>query len=365
MRRRRRRPAPSGGCGSRRGRTPRAGSPPPRHRARGPLAPSRHGSRSRRRRSRPRRRCAAPGPRRAAHGTGARRPARARRRSRSPARCWAILGSFAPVPLDLAVQIVNYRTKAHLGPCLEAVLADLRSTPLEYRVLVRDNASGDDLSELAAALPGVEFEVAESNDGFGAAENALAQRHDARVLLALHPDAVVSPGTAAGLHALLAEPRVPAAGPRLVDAQGRAHTWDHGELRGARARLASAAGHSHPRERAERADVAWVSGACAAISHAWFDAVGGFDPGFFLYKEEEDLCLRMRRLGARVVYAPELTVRHEQSVTGARDEHLAASVRRFRDKHVRTRVGRAVLPRVHRDVVAWEGRARKLVRGRR
>jgi N-acetylglucosaminyl-diphospho-decaprenol L-rhamnosyltransferase len=269
------------------------------------------------------------------------------------------------VPPDLAVQIVNYRTQAHLGPCLEAVLADLRSTDLEYRVLVLDNASGDDLSELAASHPGVEFDVAGSNDGFGAAQNALAARHDARVLLALNPDALVSPGTVAGLHALLAEPGVAAAGPRLVDELGRAHAWDHGELHGARARLAAAAGHSHPRERAARADVAWVSGACAAISHAWFDAVGGFDPGFFLYKEEEDLCLRMRRLGARVVYAPELTVRHEQSVTGARDTHLDASVRRFRDKHVRTRVGRAVLPRVHRELVAWEGRARKLVGWRR
>jgi GT2 family glycosyltransferase len=267
--------------------------------------------------------------------------------------------------LDLAVQIVNYRTQAHLAPCLDAVLAELRSTPLECRVLVRDNASGDDLSELAAAHPEVAFEVAERNDGFGAAQNALAARHDARVLLALNPDAVVFPGTVAGLYALLSEPGVAVAGPRLVDDAGRAHAWDHGELHGARARLAAAAGHSHARARGTRADAAWVSGACAAISRAWFDAVGGFDPGFFLYKEEEDLCLRMRRLGARVVYAPELVVRHEQSVTGARDQHLDASVRRFRDKHVRTRAGRAVLPRLHREVVAWEGRARKLVGGRR
>jgi hypothetical protein len=62
-------------------------------------------------------------------------------------------------------------------------------------------------------------------------------------------------------------------------------------------------------------------------------------------------------------------VHHEQSVTGARSVHLDASVRRFRAKHVRGgRAGRAVLPRVHREVVAWEGRARRageLLRGRR
>jgi GT2 family glycosyltransferase len=273
------------------------------------------------------------------------------------------------VPLDLAVQIVNYRTRAHLGPCLQAMLADLRATPLSARVLVLDNASGDDLSDLAATHAGdpVEFDTAASNAGFGAGHNALAARHDAGVLLLLNPDVVVAPGTVAALHAALAEVGVAAAGPQLVDAAGRVHAWDHGEVRGARARLAAAAGHSHARERHARAEVAWVSGACAAIARPWFDAVGGFDPGFFLYKEEEDLFLRMRRLGARVVYEPAVRVLHEGSVTGARGEHLDASVRRYRDKHVRTRVGRAVLPPLHREVVAWEGRlrrARSLVRGR-
>jgi GT2 family glycosyltransferase len=103
------------------------------------------------------------------------------------------------------------------------------------------------------------------------------------------------------------------------------------------------------------------------VSRPWFDLVGGFDPAFFLYKEEEDLCLRMRRLGARIVYEPALRVLHHESVTGARGDHLAASVRRYRDKHVRTRVGRSLLPPLHREVVAWEGRlrrARSLVRGR-
>ena len=265
------------------------------------------------------------------------------------------------VPLDLAVQIVNYRTQAHLGPCLRAVLDDLRATPLDHRVFVLDNASGDDLSGLEAAHRDdpVEFAVAERNRGFGGGQNALAARHDAGFLLLLNPDALVTPGTVAGLYALLAEPGVAAAGPRLTGEDGAVHPWDHGELRGARARLAAAAGHSHPRERHARTEVAWVSGACAAVSHAWFDLVGGFDPGFFLYKEEEDLCVRMRRLGGRIVYEPALRAVHHQSVTGARSEHLAASVRRYRDKHVRTRVGRAVLPPLHRQVVAWEGRARR------
>jgi N-acetylglucosaminyl-diphospho-decaprenol L-rhamnosyltransferase len=274
------------------------------------------------------------------------------------------------VPLDLAVQIVNYRTREHLGPCLRALLDDLAESPLAHRTFVLDNASGDDLGALAAAhaRDPVEFHAAERNLGFGAGHNRLASLHDARALLLLNPDTLLpGHGTAAALHAVLAEAGVAAAGPQLVSETGAIHGWDHGELHGARARLAGAAGHSHARERRERAEVAWVSGACAAIARPWFDAVGGFDPGFFLYKEEEDLFLRMRRLGARIVYEPALRVLHHQSVTGARSEHLEASVRRYRDKHVPAGVRRRVLPPLHREVVAWEGRlrrARALVRGR-
>ena len=270
---------------------------------------------------------------------------------------------------DVAVQVVNYRTREHLGPCLRAVRDDLRDASFSHRTYVLDNASGDDLGPLAAEfVRDAEFHVAERNLGFGAGHNRLASLHDARLLLLLNPDTLLTePGTVARLRAILAEPGVAATGPRMLDASGRVHPWDHGELEGALARLAAAAGHSRARERHARGDVAWVSGACALVEREWFDAVGGFDPGFFLYKEEEDLFRRIRERGARIVYEPSVCVLHRGSVTGARAEHLEASVRRFRRKHVRSGLQRAVMPPLYRELVAWEGRlrrARALVRGR-
>jgi GT2 family glycosyltransferase len=94
-----------------------------------------------------------------------------------------------------------------------------------------------------------------------------------------------------------------------------------------------------------------------------FDAAGGFDPGFFLYKEEEDLCLRLRYAGGRVVYEPAVTVRHAALGAG-RGPHLEASIRRFRDKHVGAGPRVALAVRAHRAAVVWEGRVRRLF-GRR
>jgi N-acetylglucosaminyl-diphospho-decaprenol L-rhamnosyltransferase len=260
------------------------------------------------------------------------------------------------VPLDLAVQVVNYRTRRQLEPCLESVLRDVAG--LDAGVFVLDNASGDDLSELAGRHPAVAFETADRNLGFGAGHNLLASRHDARALLLLNPDArFVAPDTAARLLAEVGAD-VAAVGPQLVSAAGEVDVRDHGELRGFRARVAQAAGHSHYRRRSEAADVAWVSGAACLVEREWFDLVGGFDPGFFLFKEEEDLFLRIRRAGGRVRYQPAVRVRHDGGVVASRDEYLAASVERFADKHVRR--ARLMAP-VHRTVTVWGGRLDRLL----
>jgi N-acetylglucosaminyl-diphospho-decaprenol L-rhamnosyltransferase len=261
----------------------------------------------------------------------------------------------------VAVQVVNYRTKAQLATCLETVLADLAASGLDHRVLVLDNASGDDLSDLAGRFPRVELTLADHNVGFGAAHNRLAAAHDAPALLLLNPDTeIVEPRTVERMLAVLGD-GVAAVGPQLVDASGAVDPRDHGELDGLRARIAQAAGHSHYRRRDEPVDAAWVSGAACLVSRRAFETAGGFDPGFFLYKEEEDLFLRIRRQGGRVRYEPSVRVRHDGAAVASRDEHLAASVARYAGKHIHSPLQRRVMPPVHRAVAVWGGRLDRLM----
>ncbi len=61
-----------------------------------------------------------------------------------------------------------------------------------------------------------------------------------------------------------------------------------------------------------RQDVDWLVGAALLVRGEALAAVGGFDPQFFMYSEETDLCRRIRRAGWRVVYDPAAIVIHAE-----------------------------------------------------
>ena len=61
-----------------------------------------------------------------------------------------------------------------------------------------------------------------------------------------------------------------------------------------------------------RQDVDWLVGAALLVRGKVLAALGGFDPQFFMYSEETDLCRRIRRAGWRVVYEPRAIVIHAE-----------------------------------------------------
>lgn len=242
---------------------------------------------------------------------------------------------------ELTVQVVNYRTAGYLHECLASLIAALDVTPVASRIAVLDNGSGDDLEPIGRAFAGaVDLHAVGENRGFGAGHNWLAARSDSPLICLVNPDVVATqPDVVARLLTAFEDPGVAVAGPLLRTTAGDPQRFDHGELHGVRARVALGAGHAHWQPRSSRTEAAWVSGAFLLVRRAAFERVGGFDEGFFLYKEEEDLCWRARSAGARVVHDPTVTVFHHAGVVARKSVHLHASTDYFLEKHFRHRVG--------------------------
>jgi GT2 family glycosyltransferase len=256
--------------------------------------------------------------------------------------------------VEVAIQVVNYRTRRYLERCVETVVSDLHGSSLHYEINLLDNASGEDLADLAERTPNCRAFTAETNLGFGGGHNLLAGKSAAPYLLILNPDAeLVEPKSVERLLALLrGDRRVKAAGPKLVLPDGAPQPYDHGRLHGARAQVALKGGHSYWRRTDVRQEVAWVSGAAMVVERDAFAAVGGFDERLFLYKEDEDLCLRLREAGATVVYEPAVRMQHHDGAVADRHVELDAATSYFFAKHYRHERSRKAFGAAH-QVLAY------------
>ncbi len=202
----------------------------------------------------------------------------------------------------VSVVIVHYGDAATTRRCLRSLLED--PSPVERRIVVVDN------SQNLPPWDGVEVVASPDNPGFGEGVNRGARflaNHRGQVLVVLNHDVEVLPGF---LHAAVRNvqrPRVGAVGGPLFFPDGRtlwagggAVLWPLGVVRQYRS-LARAW-----RSRA----VGFLPGAALALRWEAFLEVGGFDPRFFMYHEDLDLCLRLRRAGWKLWYSPALAARH-------------------------------------------------------
>ena len=232
---------------------------------------------------------------------------------------------------DLSIQIVNYNTVGYLERCLEGIVKDLKDTFFNWRVLILDNSSRDDLTPLERRYESsgqqFEFHYSPWNLGFGGGHNYLADKSESDAILVLSPDIeFTQPNTLERLLGRITK-ETSVVGPKLRDALGRSQVWDHGET------LYGNPGLVYWRERSKPLNVGWVSGACLMIQRETFERLHGFDTGFFMYKEDDDLCYRVIKDGGKVLYDPTIELKHHGSAVGSKADHMSASMRYFMDKH--------------------------------
>ena len=221
----------------------------------------------------------------------------------------------------VSILIVNYRSYDELDGCLRSLG---QHEPAAEVVVVDWASDADAVARLRAAHPEVRWQVESGNRGFGAGVNLAARLATAPWLLLLNPDAAVGPGVTDTLVACAAaEPRVAVVGPRILDADGSIQASARrfpgaSAVLGGRSTWLTRLWPGNPLSRfnllasevqAPRA-VDWVSGACMLIRREAFEAVGGFDEGYFLYWEDADLCRRLQTAGWRTVYHPGAEVHH-------------------------------------------------------
>ena len=235
--------------------------------------------------------------------------------SAAPARS----GVRAAAVKDVRVVVVTYSP----GACLATFLDSLHhATRRSYEVVLADNGSTDGSVEAAARRPEVTVRRTGGNLGYGRAANEGARASAAEWLVVANPDIIWRPGSLDTLlDAAARYPDAASLGPAIVTPDSRLYP-------SARAlpSLGRGTGHAlcgwwwpgnpwtavyrNERERPAETPAGWLSGSCLLLRRCAFEQVRGFDPVYFMYFEDVDLCDRLSRAGWRNIYVPSAVVEH-------------------------------------------------------
>ena len=225
--------------------------------------------------------------------------------------------------MDMSIIIVTHNTREMTLECIRSVIRETKTT--RYELIVFDSGSTDDSVEaIRLAFPHISLITSPKDIGFANANNISAKTARGRRLLLLNPDTVILDGAIDQLHAFAqANPECRIWGGRTVFADGSLNPgscWRYSTLwsvfcyaTGLSTLKSSSLFNPESyggwkRDTVRAVDI--VSGCFFLIDRDMWQELNGFDPVFFMYGEEADLCSRAQKLGARPMITPAATIIH-------------------------------------------------------
>jgi len=248
--------------------------------------------------------------------------------------------------------IVSYNVRQFLNESIRSL--KLSKFEKELEIIVVDNNSFDGtVDELRSKHPDVKIIKNNENYGFGKAVNQAAEIAQGEFFLILNPDTIVEEQTVSTLISFMEDnPDTGLIGPKILNSDG--------SLQQACKRSFPTIGVALPKifgldkvfprlKWAGRYNLTYldpdkvhsvdaVSGSCMVISKRLFNEVEGFDPRFFMYGEDIDLCFKVHQKGLDVKYVPMTSILHFQgeSVKSAPFDSISAfyeAMTLFSEKH--------------------------------
>lgn len=256
--------------------------------------------------------------------------------------------------MDLSIIIVNYKSKNKLINCLNSIRqADLSG--LNYEIILIENASGDDLSDLVSFYFNLKIIISPINLGMGSGNNLGIKNSSGKFILISNPDIVFETDTIKQLWAYFKEAEnIGLVGPKLLNPDGslqyscaRFPQFYIPLLRRTSIGYFFSSRLNHylmkhvDHNQIQKVD--WIMGACFMVRRSDLEIISRlFDERFFMYFEDVDLCRQIKLRGQSVIYYPVVKVIHDHMRQSASlpwykslfqdklaREHLKSAIRYF------------------------------------
>ncbi len=234
--------------------------------------------------------------------------------------------------VDVSVVTVSWNTRELLGNCIASVRRWAR--PLVAEHIVVDNASADGSAEMVRTLySNVQLIESADNVGYTRACNQGLRRAKGRYVLFLNPDAELTEGCLPRLVEVMdAHMDVGACSPHLqpdlqdVPAGVFPRLWlrllptaTNWRLENQRIRAQARPGDCY--------DVEWLIGACLLLRRAALDHIGPMEERLFMWYDDADLGIRLKRAGWRRVVVNDALCLHHHGASAKQVPSLQADFR--------------------------------------
>lgn len=216
-----------------------------------------------------------------------------------------------------AVVTINYNNASDTALCIDS----LKNSETPCEIIVVDNASDIKDVEKLSLIQGIILIQNMENVGFGRGNNIgirwAIKNTNCEFIFLLNNDAQVEIDTIRILEASLDDnPDTGIAAPCIVLTEnpdvmwygGGDFWWPKGGPRTPGYLRCGAEGVSCALQ--ER-NVTFASGCAMLIRRSVIETVGGFDPRYFMYDEDAELCLRVLNAGMKIRYIPKALVLHD------------------------------------------------------
>ncbi|RRO18534.1 glycosyltransferase family 2 protein [Flavobacteriaceae bacterium 14752] len=244
--------------------------------------------------------------------------------------------------MKVSVVIVSYKVPYHLMLCLESLQKAI--TDLEAEIIVVDNASNDQTSELIPKhFPNVKFIQNPSNDGFSKANNIGINQAQGEYICLVNPDTILTETcitSAIEKHQSLKNCGI--LGLRLIDGTG--HFLPESKINKLTLKVAalkmlgfSKQFYNNNLSENDEGQTATLVGAFMCFKKQDYNQLDGLDERYFMYGEDIDLSYQFTKAGFQNYYLGSEKIIHFKGESTLRDEvyfkRFFDSVKLFFTKH--------------------------------
>jgi len=237
--------------------------------------------------------------------------------------------------MEISIIIVNYKSENLLENCLKALQKSLDGLSFEI-ILVNNGSENLELLRKISKKYNTKLINSEKNIGFGSACNLGAENTMGEFLFFINPDAeIISPLSKTLDHIKILKSDI--CGGNLINLSQKPQEFSCGSFFTLKTLFFNKIINKSYKPWLSRlpVDVDWVSGGAMIIKRDLFEKLNGFDKGYFMYLEDQDLCRRARKMCYNIKFLPDLLIKHHKDHTMNKYKLLSynQSLKRYFKKH--------------------------------